>query len=149
MIYPVEWCTKADERVMEVLRTKHPEACPPTEASLDSYPDRPPDLVHVDITNNTVAEVAGRLSGGAGPGGTESVSLQHWLLRFGAASGEMRLIVADFAEWLINGQPPWAAYCAMMSGWMIALDKQPGVRLVGVGESWRRLMVKYLLWLTR
>ena len=32
----------------------------------------------------------------AGPGGTDSVSIQHWLLLFGAVSGELRRIVADF-----------------------------------------------------
>ena len=95
---------------MEVLRTKHPEARTPTAASLDSYPDHPLELVLVDINNNIVAAVAGQLSGGAGTGGTDSVSLQYWLLRFGEASGELRLIVADFTEWLRNGRPPWAAY---------------------------------------
>ena len=32
-----------------------------------------------------------------------------------------------------------------MSGRLIALDKQPGIRPVGVGETWRRLMAKCLL----
>ena len=32
-----------------------------------------------------------------------------------------------------------------MSGWLIVLDKQPGIRLVGVEETWRRLMAKCLL----
>ena len=127
---------------MEVMRTKHPEARPPTAASLDSYPDRPPELVPVDITNETVTLVAGRLSVGARPGGTDSVSFQHWLLHFGAASGELQMIVADFTKWLSNGRLPWAAYQATMSGRLIALDKQLGVRPVGVGETWRRLMAK-------
>ena len=60
----------------------------------------------------------------------------------------MRLIVAYFAEWLRNGQTPRGAYCAMMSGRMITLDKQPGVRLVGVGETWQWLMEKCLLQVT-
>ena len=76
------------------------------------------------------------------------MSLQHWLLRFGAASREIRLIVTDFAEWLSNGRPPWAAYRSIMSGRLIALDKQPRVRLVGVGETWWRFMVKCLLQVT-
>ena len=71
--------------------------------------------------------------------------LQHWLLRFGAASAKLRLIVEDFVEWLGNGRPPWAAYRALMSGRLIALDKQPGIRPVGVGETWRRMMTKCLL----
>ena len=32
-----------------------------------------------------------------------------------------------------------------MSGRLIALDKQPGIRLVGVGETWWRMMAKCLL----
>ena len=68
------------------------------------------------------------------------MSLQHWILRFGAASAELRLIVGDFLEWLGNGRPMGAAYRALMSGRLIALDKQPGIRPVGVGETWRRMM---------
>ena len=99
-------------------------------------------MVPVDITDNVVSEVAGRLSGGAGPGGTDLVSLQHWLLRFGAASGELRQIVVEFGEWFSNVRPPWAAYPFMMSGHLIALDKFPGIRPVGIGETWRRLLAK-------
>ena len=128
-----------------MLRAKHPEARPPTAVSLTPYTGCPPELTPVDIIDDTVTTVAGRLSGGAGPGGTDSVSLQHWLLRFGAASAELRLIVGEFIEWMSNGWPPWAAYRALMSGRLIALDKQSGIRLVGVGETWRRLMAKYLI----
>ena len=95
---------------MEVLRTKHPEACLSTAASLDLYLNCPPELIPVDITDNMVMEVAGRISGGEGLGGTDSVILQHWLLRSRAASGELRWIVGDFTEWLSNKRPPWAAY---------------------------------------
>ena len=90
----------------------------------------------MDITDDTVTEVAGRISVGAGLGGRDSVSLQHWLLCFRAASAELRLTVAEFAKWLSNGRP----YRATMSGQLISLDKQPGVRPAGVGETWWRLM---------
>ena len=76
------------------------------------------------------------------------MSLQNWLLQFGAVSGELRLSVADFAEWIGNRQPPWTAYHALMSGQLIALDKQPEVSPVGVGETWRRLMEKCVLRVT-
>ena len=69
--------------VMEVLRDKHPQARAPAAASLDSYLDRTPELVPVDITDDTVMAVVGRILGGAGSGKTDSVSLQHWILWFG------------------------------------------------------------------
>ena len=87
VLQPGHRYTKTGDRVMEVLHAKHPEARTPTAASLDSYPDRPPELSPVDITDDTLTAVVGRLSGEAGPGSTDSVLLQHWLLRFGAASG--------------------------------------------------------------
>ena len=73
------------------------------------------------------------------------VSLQHWLLHFGAASRELWLIVADFVEWLGNEHPLWVDYRAMMSSRLITLNKQPGIRLVRVCETWRRLMAKCVL----
>ena len=128
---------KTGDRVLEVLRAKHLEAWTPMLACSESYTGRPPELTPVDITDDTVTVVAGRLLGGAGPGVMDSVSLQHWLLRFGAASAELRLIVGDFVEWLGNGRLPWAAYRALLIGRLVALDKQPGIMLVGVGETWR------------
>ena len=73
------------------------------------------------------------------------MSLQNWLLQFGAASAELRLIIGYLIEWLGNWWPPWAAFRALMRGRLIMLDKQPGIRPVGVGETWRRLMAKCLL----
>ena len=69
---------------------KHPDARAPSVACLDAYPGKPPEMVSVDITDDVVSAVAGRLSGGARPGGTDSISIQHWLLRSGAASAEIR-----------------------------------------------------------
>ena len=60
---------------------------PPSAESLDTYPENPPEMFPVDITDDVVTAVAGSLWGGAGLGGTELVSLQYFLLRFGAASG--------------------------------------------------------------
>ena len=89
----------------------------------------------MDITQDMLTAVAGRLLGGAGPGGTDSVSFQHWLMRFSVASAELRLILGDFIEWLGNGRPPWATYRDLMRGRLIALDKQPRIRPVRVGGT--------------
>ena len=91
---------------MKVLCSKHQEARTPNAASLDLYSNCPTELTPVDIMDDTVTEVVGQLSGGGGPGGTDLVSLQHWLLRFRSASGELRLIVRDFTKWMGNGRPP-------------------------------------------
>ena len=69
VIQPGDRCTKTGDQVMEVLRTKHPEAWTPTAASLDHYKGCPPELTPVDITEDMVMAISGRLSGGARPGG--------------------------------------------------------------------------------
>ena len=50
LLQPEELCKKTGERVMEVLRTKHPDVCTLSAASLDTYTDQPPEIIPVDIT---------------------------------------------------------------------------------------------------
>ena len=137
VLQPWDQCTKTGDWVTEVLRAKDPEAQTPTAASLDSYPDRLPVLTPVDIIDDTVKAVAGQLSRGAGPVRTDSVSLQHFILRFGAASRELRMIFGQFVEWLGNGRPPWATYRALMSGQLIVptTKGRAGRQKKGVAET--------------
>ena len=46
-------------------------------SSLDAYPGWTPELVPVYLAEDTVIEFARRLSGGAGPGITDSISIHH------------------------------------------------------------------------
>ena len=70
------------------------------------------------------------------------------MLKFGEDSIILCSSVETCVNCLANGSPPWAAYCAFMSGRLIALDKQPSVRPVGVGEMWRRLFANIILKVT-
>eukprot|EP00957_Ditylum_brightwellii_P170001 12939332-Ditylum_brightwellii.AAC.1 len=47
--------------------------------------------------------------------------------------------MAEWACWLANNSPPWAAYRALMACRLVALDKCPGTRPVGIGEIFCRL----------
>jgi hypothetical protein len=67
------------------------------------------------------------------------------LLKFGTASRKLRVALAGLASWMANEFPPWAPYRALMSGRLLALDKSPGVRPVGVGETWRRCIAKCVI----
>ena len=62
-------------------------------------------------------------------------------MHFGEASGDILQIVAEFTEWLTNERPQWAAYRAIMSSYLIGLEKNPRLCLVGVGETRRQMMV--------
>ena len=49
---------KIDLRVLDVLLSKHPKACPPSAHSLEAYRDKPLAMVLVDITDAKVVTVA-------------------------------------------------------------------------------------------
>ena len=83
--------------------------------------------------------VAQKRSGSSGPGGTDLEALRGWLLKFEEDSTRLCTSVETFFDWLANGSSPWAAYREFMSGHLLALEKQPGVRTVGGGETWRHL----------
>ena len=50
--------------------------------------------------------VASKLSGAAGALGAEAMELHNWLLCFGCASEELRVVVASLADWMANYPPP-------------------------------------------
>jgi len=98
-----------------------------------------PLFVPVTITANHVEDVAKKRRGSAGLGGLDANNLSQLLLRYRETSG-LRHEIAEFTMWLAKGSPPWSSYRALMSGRLIALDKNPSVRPIGIGESWRRQM---------
>ena len=77
-----------------------------------------------------------------------SEALQGWLLKFRKDSTRLCISVETFVDWLPNGCLPCEDYCAFMSGRLIALDKYPGMGLVGVGETWWRFFSKIVLKVT-
>ena len=130
------------ESTMDILETKHPK--PAADLSATDLPDYPtlPVCPKLFATPDVVATVATHLKGAAGLGGTDGPTLKEWLIRYKTASLTLRTAVARLTTWLSNDIRPWAAIRALMSNRLIALDKNPGVRPIGIGQIWRRLMAK-------
>ena len=126
--------TKTGLLVKDTLKSKHPNHRIPLLKDLTTY-DNVPEMLHIDITENTLAEVAKDIKGSAGPVGCDSLSVQQWLLHFSGLSKKLRETLVTLGNWLSNESPPWAAYRAIMSGRLIAIDKCPGVRPIGVGGN--------------
>ena len=77
----------------------------PTCAAFDEY-EEVPDTVPLDFSEDDITWVASKLSGAAGALGSEAIELRNWLFRFGCASEEFRVIVADLEGWMANSSPP-------------------------------------------
>ena len=104
-----------------------------------------PIFIPVDIMEDLVESVAQKISGSFVPGGTGTEALQGWILKFGEDIKKLHMSVEIFVDWISNNNLTWTAYRAFMSGRLIELDKQPGVHMVGVGETWRCLFAKCVL----
>ncbi len=145
---PHDLCTKTGRPVLEVLQSKHPAPRPTDiheDNSFEKYSTPPPTAIPLDVSADHVEKIASRLSGAAGVDGIDGVELRNWLLRFGEHSLRLRQAMADTVAWLANTHPPWAAYRALAACRLVALDKKPGTRPVGIGSVFRRLLSKVLL----
>ena len=97
---------KTGRPVAEVLREKHPfiRVSPvenPKCATFEEY-EEVPETVPLDFTEDDVTWIVSKLSGASGALGAEAIELCNWLLRFGCASRELRVVVARLATTTLN-----------------------------------------------
>jgi hypothetical protein len=146
VLLPQDSCTKTGWPVMEVLRSQHPDTRIPDleDPHCIAFEHYNEVLVEIpmDCTSEDLKTLALRMGGSAGPSSFHAVMLRNCLLRYGRASGKLRQELANWGEWLSNESPPWAAYRALVSQRLVALDKQPGVRPVAIGEIWQQCIAK-------
>ena len=138
---------KTGKPVFEVLKSKHPNAGDLKRAALveGEYPEQE----QIIVTSGHVEKACRSLRGSAGPSGTDAEFWQDALLRFGASSEKLRILVATLTSKMCNQVLPLASIRAILACRLIALDKCPGVRPIGIGETLRRLMCKLAVNLTR
>jgi hypothetical protein len=146
VLLPEDLCTKTGRPVFEVLESKHPDTRipnldDPNNIAFEEYEELP-DPIPLECLPETLEKVALRLHGSSGPSSVDAAALKTYLLRYGRSSAELREEMAAWAEWLGNDSPPWAAIRGIMTRRLVALDKQPGVRPVGIGEIYLRCICK-------
>ena len=71
--------------------------------------------------------------------------MRIWLLRFRCTPEELRDVVSRLSDWMDNSSPLCSVYRALMACHLVALDKSPGVRPVGIGETLRRALAKLVM----
>ena len=148
ILQPDDTDEKTGRLVIETLPDKHPDLRQTNfhDSSCKSFEkyEECPDIIGLDITGDDVAEMALKLKGATGPTSVDAVTLSSWILCFGLASKELREEMAHWTEWLANTSPPWVAYKATMASCIIVMDKMPGIRPLGSGETYHRLWAKHV-----
>ena len=145
VLSPSDVVDSLGKTVLDVLKEKHPDPALADEKSFAECDDLPAAMMDVNVTSGHIERVARALHGGAGPGGTNSSHWQCFLLRYGTQSAKLRGAVAELVMVMANGVVDWSMIQALLSCRLIALDKNPGVRPIGVGEVLRRLMGKVMV----
>ena len=137
---------------MEILRSKHPQAMPvSTEALLDGcseYKEVHP-IVFDQITATSSRSAALRTKGAAGPSGIDAHNWRRLCTSFKADSNDLCHALALVAKRLCTSYVDPEGLLPMMACRLIALDKCPGVRPIGICETVRRIIAKEVLFATR
>ena len=104
--------------------------------------DKLPFLEDSEITGSHILTIAHQLQGCAGPGGCDASHWQDVLLRYGTSSTRLCDSAAGLCCHLCNSIVPWDSIRALVASHLIALDKCPGVRPIGIGETLHRIIGK-------
>ena len=127
----------------EHLQDKHPDPNPISSEALYDGPIRSSlnhPVVFTAITAETIRQTIQQMSGTAGPSGLDVSSWKRLCYSFNQASNDLCEAVAQLCRRLCTEFVDPGGIEAPVSCRLIALDKCPGIRPIGVGECLRRLV---------
>ena len=144
-----------DDEVIKELKKKHPDAAQPHPETLlnGEVPFVDPVMFH-DLDESVISRAVSRTKGAADPSGMDAESWKRIILSksFGKESDQLQTSLAKLARTLcvqdraqfdnLAVSNPLEAYTSCR---LIPLDKNPGVRPIGIGEIIRRIIGKAIL----
>ncbi|KAL7475279.1 hypothetical protein ACHAW6_001200, partial [Cyclotella cf. meneghiniana] len=117
---PNDTCTKTGHQVRDILVEKHPALQIPDLSDPNnlafSNKGKAPGIIPIDCPLSDAERVACQLKGSTGCSGVDAEHLKNQLLKHGKASAEQQEEMVEWALWLANTTPTWAAYRAMRQG---------------------------------
>ena len=130
-----------------LLREKHPNAALSSEDMLLYGPKQYSHSVLYDpIDSEMVYNVAVHMKGGSGPSGLDADGWRRILTSrvYGLAGEDLRKAIASFARKICTTTIEDSSLEAYLACRLIPLDKNPGIRPIGVGEILRRIVGKMI-----
>ncbi len=135
------------QTVRDILIQKHPPGQPAhPETLLQSSPiQKPHPVLFEQIDGERIRMAALKSQGGAGPSGLDSQGWRRLCTSFRKASSDLCNSVALLARRICTTTVDPAGLTPLTACRLVALDKCPGVRPVGIGETIRRIIAKAIL----
>jgi hypothetical protein len=132
--------------VRKKLNSLHPIAKPADPAALiEGTPPKVHITIFQELTGNEIKEAANRTRGAAGISGGDAHLWSRMLWSFGDASMRLCDAMATFAKRLCTEYLDPSSLEAFLANRLIPLNKDPGVRPVGIGEIPRRIIGKAIM----
>ena len=136
--------------VKEHLMDKHPARSEPCSAAIleTSNVSEPHPVMFDAIDGTLIRSMVLRTSGSAGPSGLDSSGWRRMCSSFGTDSNDLCSAIAGLTRRISTNYVDPKGLTSLLASRLIALDKRPGVRPIGVGEVLRRIVAKAVLYIT-
>ena len=126
------------ETVRDVLLKKHPPKLPHKQSSLvelDSPLPEPHPIIFEVIDAQLICNTVLKIDGAAGPSGLDTAAWKCMCTSFKSASTDRCESVVSTARQLCSEYVDPCGISGLVACHLIALDKCPGVRPIGAGET--------------
>ena len=136
--------------VREVLQSKHPPGqLATTDAILAGVPPEIHPVVFDSIDACLVRSTALHCKGSAGPSGLDAYAWCRLCTAFKSFSASFCQSLADVTKPLCSSYIDLSTVSPLLASRLIALDKCPGVRPIGIGDMARHIIAKSVLVVVR
>ena len=134
--------TVNNHTVYDILKEKHPSAelLDPSAAIPGPCPPPPHSILFTALDRKAIRKAALKTTGAAGPTGMFAGNWRRVCTSFGSSSDDLCDALASCARRIASSTIDPAALEAYVACRLIPLDKQPGVRPIGIVEVVRRII---------
>ncbi len=140
----------SSEFVRDVLKRKHPPSKPIcSESVIQGQPPNSHPVVFDSLDATLIRSVALHTSGAAGPSYLDAFAWRRLCTSFQRASVNLCKAIAGCARRIACEFIDPKCISPLLACRLVALDKCPGVRPIGIGEIPRRIMGKAILLIVR
>ena len=134
--------------VKDVLISKHPPAQPAHhDCVLPEDPQEPHPIIFDSIDANAIRSAALRVNGAAGPSGLDAHEWRRLCTSHKGVSRDLCAALASVARRLCSSYVHPSPVAPLLACRLIVLNKNPGTRPIGIGDTARRIIAKAVLFI--
>ena len=138
------------KNVRDILADKHPPGQPPYPDTIIS--DDPPDIHSVlfeSLNAAMIRSAALQTRGAAGPSSLDALGWRKLCTSFKSTSHNLCQSLASVTKCLCTDLVDPTSIAPFFASRLVALNKNPGVHPIGIGDTARRIIAKAILTITR